>query len=93
MSEKEKKAASKSKETDSKKSKKSDSKKKSLFARIAQWFKDLKKEFKKVVWPTKEAVFKNSLLVLSVVILGSAVVGLLDTGFLKLMKFLMELSK
>ena len=92
MSEKEKtekKAASKSKETDSKKSKKSDSKKKSLFARIAQWFKDLKKEFKKVVWPTKEAVFKNSL----VVILGSAVVGLLDTGFLKLMKFLMELSK
>ena len=50
MSEKEKtekKAASKSKETDSKKSKKSDSKKKSLFARIAQWFKDLKKEFKK----------------------------------------------
>ncbi len=93
MSEKEKKAASKSKETDSKKSKKSDSKKKSLFARIAQWFKDLKKEFKKVVWPTKEAVFKNSLVVLSVVILGSAVVGLLDTGFLKLMKFLMELSK
>ena len=53
----------------------------------------LKKEFKKVVWPTKEAVFKNSLVVLSVVILGSAVVGLLDTGFLKLMKFLMELSK
>ena len=52
MSEKEKtekKAASKSKETDSKKSKKSDSKKKSLFARIAQWFKDLKKEFKKEV--------------------------------------------
>ena len=96
MSEKEKtekKAASKSKETDSKKSKKSDSKKKSLFARIAQWFKDLKKEFKRVVWPTKEAVFKNSLVVLSVVILGSAVVGLLDTGFLKLMKFLMELSK
>ncbi len=93
MSEKEKKAASKSKETDSKKSKKSDSKKKSLFARIAQWFKDLKKEFKKVVWPTKKAVFKNSLVVLSVVILGSAVVGLLDTGFLKLMKFLMELSK
>ena len=53
----------------------------------------MKKEFKKVVWPTKEAVFKNSLVVLSVVILGSAVVGLLDTGFLKLMKFLMELSK
>ena len=52
MSEKEKtekKAASKSKETDSKKSKKSDSKKKSLFARIAQWFKDLKKEFKAII--------------------------------------------
>ena len=68
-------------------------KKEGFFARVGKSFKATKSELKKVVWPTKEAVFKNSLVVLSVVILGSAVVGLLDTGFLKLMKFLMELSK
>ena len=77
---------------DNKKSKK-EKDKKSVFKRIAAWFKDLKKEFKKVVWPTKKSVFNNTLVVLCVVIVGSVVIGLLDLGFLNLMQFLMGLSK
>ncbi len=93
--EKEEKAAKKEKKAkaaDSGKSKK-EKEKKSIFKRIAAWFKDLKKEFKKVVWPTKRTVFNNTLVVLCVVIIGSIVIGLLDLGFLKLMEFLMGLSK
>ncbi|MFR6586733.1 MAG: preprotein translocase subunit SecE [Ruminococcus sp.] len=68
-------------------------KKQNIFARIAGWFKDLKKEFKKVVWPDRKKVFNNTLVVLCVVVIGSVVVGLLDSGFVHLMKFLIGLSK
>lgn len=82
--------------TDSKKSgskgKKENQEKKGFFSRIAGWFKDLKKEFKKVVWPERKKVFNNTLVVLVVVVVGSVVVGLIDTGLLKLMQFLMGLS-
>jgi preprotein translocase subunit SecE len=81
----------KTKAADSGKSKK-EKEKKSIFKRIATWFKDLKKEFKKVVWPTKRTVFNNTLVVLCVVVIGSAVIGALDYGFLHLMEFLMNLS-
>ncbi|MGN1403174.1 MAG: preprotein translocase subunit SecE [Ruminococcus sp.] len=74
------------------KSKKDAKEKKGFFSRIAGWFKDLKKEFKKVVWPDRKKVFNNTLVVLAVVIIGSVVVGLIDTGLLKLMQFLMGLS-
>ncbi len=74
------------------KGKKETKEKKGFFSRIAGWFKDLKKEFKKVVWPDRKKVFNNTLVVLAVVIIGSIVVGLIDTGLLKLMQFLMGLS-
>ena len=66
--------------------------KKKLFARIAGWFKDLKKEFKRVVWPDRKKVLNNTLVVLCVVIVGSVLVGLIDTGLLRLMQYLMGLS-
>ena len=65
---------------------------KGFFSRIAGWFKDLRKEFKKVVWPDRKKVFNNTLVVLVVVIVGSVLVGLIDSGLLKLMQFLMGLS-
>lgn len=93
----EKKAKKASAKTNSKKSggkgKKDAEKKQNVFARIAGWFKDLKKEFKKVVWPDRKKVFNNTLVVLCVVVIGSVVVGLLDSGFVHLMKFLIGLSK
>lgn len=64
------------------KSKKSEKKKPN---KVAKWFKDLKSEFKKVVWPTKATVVNNTAVVLAVVVLSAVVIGLLDAGFLKLM--------
>jgi len=41
--------------------------------RIAKWFKEMKSELKKVVWPTPKAIVHNSLIAVGV-IAGSAVV-------------------
>ena len=89
------KKANKAASADSKKSgknKKGDKEKKGFFSRIAGWFNDLKKEFKKVVWPDRKTVFNNTLVVVVVVVIGSVLVGLIDSGLLKLMQFLMGLS-
>ncbi len=69
-----------------------DKEKKNIFQRIGLWFKDLRKEFKKVVWPDRKKVTNNTIVVLLIIIIGSVVIGLIDTGLLHLMKFLMGLS-
>ncbi|MBQ8296848.1 MAG: preprotein translocase subunit SecE [Ruminococcus sp.] len=53
--------------------------------KVSKWFKDLKSEFKKVVWPSKKTVVNNTAVVVAVVAMAAALVGLLDAGFLKLM--------
>lgn len=79
-----KKADTKSIKT-SKKSSKKDEKKLSFFKKVVKYFKDLKSEFKKVVWPTKIQVFNNTLVVLvTMCVVGLFVFGL-DTAFLKLL--------
>ncbi len=67
----------------SKKSEKKTEKKKP--GKVAKWFKDLKSEFKKVVWPSKKTVVDNTSIVLAVVVLSAVFVGLLDYGFVALM--------
>lgn len=54
--------------------------------KIRKWFKDLKIEFKKVVWPTKKTVVNNTSVVVGVIVLSAAVVGALDEGFLALFR-------
>lgn len=81
----------KSKEDKLQEVKKSDKDKKNIFKRFVNWLKDLRREFKRVSWPTKKTVFNNTVVVMSVVIIGSVVIGLLDTGLLKLMNYLMNL--
>jgi preprotein translocase subunit SecE len=68
------------KDTSEKKSEKKDQ------GKLAKWFKDLKIEFKKVVWPTKKTVVNNTSVVVSVIVASAILVGLLDTGFLEIMK-------
>jgi preprotein translocase subunit SecE len=53
--------------------------------KVVKWFKDLKIEFKKVVWPTKKTVVNNTSVVLTMVVATSAFVGLLDWGLLTVM--------
>ena len=52
---------------------KKDDTKPGFFKRIGKWFREMKSELKKVIWPTKEQLFNNSLVSL-VVMLASAVV-------------------
>ncbi|MBP3310004.1 MAG: preprotein translocase subunit SecE [Ruminococcus sp.] len=53
--------------------------------KIRKWFKDLRTEFKKVVWPSKKTVVNNTSVVVGVVALSAVIVGLVDAGFLELM--------
>ena len=54
-------------------SKKEGKEKLGFFARIAKFFRDYKSEFKKLVWPTRQQLAKNSAVVLvSIVICGTA---------------------
>lgn len=50
--------------------------------KIAKWFKDLKMELKKVVWPTKQVVVNNSIVVFAAMLGFAAFTFLLDQGFL-----------
>ena len=43
-------------------------KKPGLFARMGKWFRELRIEAKKVVWPTGKSVWKNTLVVIAVLL-------------------------
>ena len=77
-------------EASSKKDKKEKDKSQKKPNKVVKWFKDLRIEFKKVVWPTKKTVINNTAVVLAVVALSSVIVGLLDTGFLNLFKLIYQ---
>ncbi|MBS1324599.1 MULTISPECIES: preprotein translocase subunit SecE [Porcipelethomonas] len=81
-----------SKESKTKEKKTSDKSKKKKPNRIVKWFKDLKSEFKKVVWPSRKKVFNNTFVVLVVLVIASVFVGGLDFGLLKLFSFVLNLG-
>ena len=82
--------AAESSEKSEKKSKKSGKTEKKQPNKVAKWFKDLKIEFKKVVWPTKKTVVNNTAVVLAVVVASAVIVGLLDTGFIHLFSLIYQ---
>ena len=94
---KEEKVSKESKKTpektaDSKAEKKSDKKKsdKKEPGKVGKWFHDLKVEFKKVVWPTKKTVITNTSVVVAVIAGSAVLVGLLDEGFLALLRLIYQ---
>ena len=46
---------------------------------IARYFRELKSELKKVVWPTPKQVVKNTLIVLACVLIVGAFIWVFDT--------------
>lgn len=78
------------KTADSKAEKKSDKKnsEKKEQGKVRKWFHDLKVEFKKVVWPTKKTVLTNTSVVVGVIAMSAVLVGLLDEGFLAVLRFI-----
>ncbi|MBR6579772.1 MAG: preprotein translocase subunit SecE [Ruminococcus sp.] len=77
-------------EVSKKKDKKEKNSEKKQPNKVAKWFKELKIEFKKVVWPSKKTVINNTSVVLAVVVASAILVGLLDTGFLGLLRLIYE---
>ena len=79
------------KTADSKADKKSDKKKSDKKEKgVGKWFHDLKVEFKKVVWPTKKTVVTNTSVVVAVITGSAILVGLLDEGFLALLRLIYQ---
>lgn len=58
--------------------------------RIAGWFKDIKSELKKVVWPTFAKVRQNTFIVLIYVLLVGLVIWILDWLFTAGMAFIVN---
>ena len=68
-------------------------KKENVFARIGRWFREMRSELKKVVWPGKSQMVNNTLVVLAcVVVVGifiwafDAIAGLVVNGIITLFK-------
>ncbi len=57
--------------------------------RIVRFFKEVKSEMKKVVWPSRKQLVNNTLIVIAVVIIIGIVIAIFDTifqfGFFKLL--------
>lgn len=66
-------------------------KKKNPFTSTGKFFREVKAEMKKVVWPTKKQVVNNTLIVLAVVLIAVIFIGVFDLifqfGFLQLTNF------
>lgn len=72
-------------------SKKTDKKKKvGFFKKVTRYFKDLRTEYRKIVWPTKKQVINNTLVVLAVVIVLGAFVAGLDAVLGLIVKFVLQ---
>lgn len=57
---------------------------------VVKYFKELKSEFKKVVWPSRKAVLNNTGVVLAVVCVAALVVWGIDSGFTALLKLFID---
>lgn len=68
-------------------------KKSNIFEKMGKFFRECKSEIRKIVWPTRKTVFKNTLVVLVMIILIGLFVFGLDTGLLNLLGTFMNVSK
>lgn len=71
-----KKSADKAKKSSGKP--KDDKKKVGVFKRIGRFFRDLKSEFKKIVWPSKKTTINNTLVVLALMAIVGVSIWILD---------------
>jgi preprotein translocase subunit SecE len=45
---------------------------------LGKWFREMKSELKKVVWPTRKQIINNTVIVLVIVVISSAVLWCVD---------------
>ncbi|OQB15170.1 MAG: preprotein translocase subunit SecE [Firmicutes bacterium ADurb.Bin193] len=51
------------------------------FAGIVKYFKEVRAELKKVVWPTLKQIQNNTLIVIICLVFVGIIIGILDVGF------------
>ena len=56
-------------------------KKPNIFKRCFKFFREVKSELKKVVWPTRKQVINNALIVFAIVIIVGVIIFALDALF------------
>ena len=54
---------------------------KAFFSKIGKFFKDLKAEIKKVIWPTKKQLINNTGIVIIAILIIGAGIWILDALF------------
>jgi len=60
---------------------------------IPKFFRDFRSEIKKIVWPDRKSVIKNTGIVLLIVAIIGVVVFGIDTGLSELLKLMMKAAK
>ena len=61
-----------------------------FFARVGKWFREMRSELKKVVWPSGKQLLNNTLIVLGAVLVVGIIVFLFDMAAGKAVSLLRE---
>ncbi|MCI2050067.1 MAG: preprotein translocase subunit SecE [Lachnospiraceae bacterium] len=61
-------------------------------SKIAAFWDGVKKEYRKIIWPTKETAAKQLAAVMTVSVITGLLIALVDLGSQKLIDFLLNLS-
>ncbi|MDR1117034.1 MAG: preprotein translocase subunit SecE [Oscillospiraceae bacterium] len=64
-----------------------------LGKRIVKWFRELRSELKKVVWPTPKQTANNTLVVVAMVLLVSIVIALFSETATRLVSLIISLAR
>ena len=59
---------------------------KEFFIKIITYFKESKKELKKVVWPNKQELIRHTLIVIGISLATSLFLGVFDFAFSKILE-------
>ena len=71
---------------------KKDETKLSFWQKVGKWFREMKSELKKVIWPTKDQLIKNSLISVGMIIISSIVIWGFDEIAQLLVRALLTLA-
>ena len=71
---------------------KKDDTKPGFFKRIGKWFREMKSELKKVIWPTSQQLTKNSLISVGVMVVSAIVIWGFDELAQMLVRALITLA-
>lgn len=58
--------------------------------KVSKFFKDLKSEFKKIVWPSRQQTINNTLIVLATMVVIGLFIGGVDLGLGRILKLLID---